>query len=103
MTADPTIMAARARLTASKTRLDASVSLAKAKLSPRSLAADAVESATDKAAQVANSGIQIVRDRPATSAAVVGAIGLAIARKPLLRWVNALLGRDDATGDDHTS
>lgn len=98
---DPTILAARARVTASKARLDASMSHAKAKLSPRSLAADAVETATDKATEAAQTGIQIVRDRPATAAALAGAIGLLLARKPLIGWAGSLFGRSDATpGDD---
>lgn len=103
MTVDPEILAARARVVAARARLDASVTLAKAKLSPRSLASDAVDSAASKASQVAQDGLQIVRDRPATAAAIGGAIALALARKPLIGWAAGLLGRDDATGDDDVS
>ena len=103
MTGDPVILAARARVVASKSQLDASVARAKARLSPRSLAADAVDSATDKAAQVAQSGMQIVKERPGATAAVIGAVGLVLAHTPLLGWAGSLFRRDDATADDDAS
>lgn len=103
MTADPAILAARARVIASKAQLDASIAQAKDRLSPRSLAADAVDSAAEKASQVAHSGVEIVRERPVATAAVVGAIGLTIAHKPVLGWIASLFGRGDATADSETS
>lgn len=103
MSADPAILAARARVTAAKAQLDASVAQAKAKLSPRSLASDAVDSAADKATRVAQGGLQIARERPGATAAVVGAIALILAHRPLLGWAGALFDRDDATGDDDAS
>ena len=89
MTVDPRLAAARARAVAARERLDASIDHAKARLSPRTLAADAVETAKDKAV----AGIDAVRERPAAAAAVAGAVGLFLARKPLL----GLLRRRDAT------
>lgn len=103
MTADPTLIAARARALAARQRLDASLAQAKDRLNPRSLAADAVDGARDKAVEVAQTGLQVARERPAVAAAVVGAIGLVLARKPLAGWVGAHLGRDDATPDAPTS
>lgn len=103
MTDDPTVAAARARALAARTRLDASLAVAKQRLNPRSLAADAVSTATDKATLVAQTGVQAVRERPAIAAAVVGAVGLALAHKPLLGWAADLMGRDDATAGPDTS
>lgn len=97
MTSDPTVAAARARSIAARARLDASLAVAKQRLNPRTLAADAVGSAADTASAAAQTGIQAVRDRPAAAAAVVGAIGLLLARKPILGWAAGLFGRDDAT------
>ncbi len=96
-TPDATVAAARARALAARARLDASLFAAKQRLNPRTLAADAVGSAADSASAVAQTGIQAVRDRPAAAAAVVGAIGLLLARKPILGWAASLFGRDDAT------
>jgi ElaB/YqjD/DUF883 family membrane-anchored ribosome-binding protein len=95
MTADVNVLAARAAVVAARARLDASIDIAKQRLSPRSLAGDAVGSARDKAVEVAQTGVQAARDRPIATAAVVGAIGLALARKPVLGW----LGWRDATRD----
>ncbi len=103
MTDDPAILAARAQVIASKTRLDSSIATVKAKLSPRSMAADALESATDKAASVAHGGLQIARERPGAVAAAAGLVALALARKPLFGWVGALFDRSNATADDDAS
>lgn len=103
MTEDAAIVAARARALAARARLDASLAVAKQRLNPKSLAADAVGSAADRASVAAQTGIQAVRDRPAVAAAVAGAIGLALARKPILGWAGGLLGRDDATAPEPES
>ncbi|WP_294292819.1 hypothetical protein [uncultured Sphingomonas sp.] len=103
MTDDPTVVAARARALAARARLDASLSVAKQRLNPKSIAADAVGTAADKASLAAQTGIQVVRERPAIAAAVAGALGLALAHKPLLGWATALIGRDDATAASDTS
>ncbi|MBM3928747.1 MAG: hypothetical protein FJ335_09850 [Sphingomonadales bacterium] len=102
MTDDPTLAAARARALAARARLDSSLAVAKHKLNPKALAADAVGSAADRASIAAQTGIQVVRDRPGVAAAVAGAVGLAIAHKPIIGWANALLGRSDATSPTST-
>lgn len=103
MTADPTLLAARARAAASKAQLDASVAQAKAKLSPRSLASDVVGTAGEKASQVAHTGLQAARDRPAVAAAAVGAIGLVLANKPIRGWIASWFGPSDETAADDAS
>ncbi|MBN2972043.1 hypothetical protein JW805_08435 [Roseomonas aeriglobus] len=103
MTEDATILAARARALAARARLDASLAVAKQRLNPKSLAADAVGTAADKASMAAQTSIQAVRERPAIAAAVAGALGLALAHKPLLGWAAGLIGRDDATAAPDTS
>ena len=106
MTDDAAVLAARAQVEASKLKLDTSVARAKSKLSPASMASDAVDSATDKATQVAQSGLRIARERPGVTAAVAGAVALAFAHKPVFAWIGSLFGRDDtddATADDDAS
>ncbi|MFD1787201.1 hypothetical protein ACFSC3_06430 [Sphingomonas floccifaciens] len=94
---DPAVLAARAQALAARAKLDASLDIAKQRLNPRSLAADAMGGAADRASMAAQTGIQAVRERPAIAAAVAGAVGLALARKPILGWATSLMGRDDAT------
>ncbi len=101
MTTDPAILAARANALAARARLDASVAVAKQRLNPKALAADAVGTAADKAGAAAQTGMQVVRERPAVAAAVAGAIGLALAHRPILGWAQSLIGRDAA--DDATA
>ena len=103
MSADPTILAARARAAASKARLDASIAQAKARLNPKTIASEAVGSASEKASQVAHSGLQAARERPALTAAAVGAVGLLLANKPIRGWIASLVGPADETGDDDAS
>lgn len=103
MNRDPAVVAARAQCQAARARLDASIAAAKDRLHPRSLAADAVEGAADKAVQVAQNGLDAARERPALSAAIAGALALALFRKPLLGWISRRADNDDATGTDDVS
>ncbi|MES2338581.1 MAG: hypothetical protein V4537_10830 [Pseudomonadota bacterium] len=93
------IVAARASAVAARARLDASIAAAKQRVTPRALASDAIETARDKAIEAAQTGLTVARDRPGTTAAVAGALALALARKPLMRW---LRWRDE-TGEDSAS
>lgn len=97
---DPNVVAARARALSAKVQLDTSLRHAKSRLNPRSLAADAVDNAADRAMDAAQSGVQIARERPAVAAAAVGAIGLLLARRPILRLFGFGRSADDGTGDD---
>lgn len=96
MIEDATVLAARAEVEASKLKLDGSVARAKAKLNPATMASDVVDTATDKAAAMAQTGMQIARDRPGVTAAVAGAVALAFAHKPVFGWIGSLFGRDRA-------
>jgi len=100
---DVTITAARARALAARTRLDASVAHAKARLSPRTLAADAVDSATEKAAGAAQSAVAFARERPAVAATGAGVIALLLARRPLLNLLGFRKRDHDATAEETAS
>ena len=100
---DAAVLAARAQVEASKLRLDTSVARAKSKLSPASMASDAVDTATEKAAQVAQSGLQMARERPGLAAAVAGAVALAFAHKPVFGWIGSLFGCDETSADTDTT
>lgn len=103
MTADPELLAARARSVAARARLDVSVNTAKTRLNPKTLAGDAVDGVKTKAGEIALDGVEAVRSRPAVAAAALAAVGVVLARKPLSRWLGALFGYGDATGESDAS
>ncbi len=100
---DAAVLAARAQVEASKLKLDTSVARAKSKLNPASMASDAVDTATEKATQVAQSGLQMARERPGVAATIAGAVALAFAHKPVFAWIGSMFGRDDAAADADNS
>lgn len=103
MTTDARLLAARARSMAARARLDTSIAEVRARLSPKSLARDAVSGVTSKAGALALDGVDAARTRPVVTVAAVGAIGLLLARKPLARWIGRRHGDDDATASVQTS
>lgn len=94
MTEAPTVIAARARAVAARQRLTATVAEAKARLSPKAVARSAIDDVKARAMD----GVAAAARHPGTLAAIVGAIGLLLARRPLLRLV-----RRDATPGDPDS
>ncbi len=105
MKADPNLIAARARSVAARQRLNASVETAKARLSPSSIASDAIDGVKAKATDIASGGADAVRQRPATAVAAVAAIALVLARKPIARLFGsgeAPAAPEDARATDAT-
>lgn len=84
---DAEVALARARAAAARAKLDASVEQAKVRLNPRALAGDALDGARLKAGELAGDAVDGVRQRPALAAAVAGALGLLLARKPITRLI----------------
>ena len=99
---DAAVLAARAQVEASKLKLDTSVARAKSKLNPASMASNAVDTATEKATEVAQSGLQMARERPGVAAALVGAVALAFSHKPVFGWIGSMFGRNEASDDADT-
>ena len=98
MNASPSLIAAEARRTAAKLRLQSTLDVLQHRLSPATLRNEAVETVKETAASAARSGAEVVRNHPGKIAAGIGLVGLLLARKPIARAI----GRDgdDATSDD---
>lgn len=91
----PTLSEARANRDAAKYRLHSTASRTGQKLSPRSIAQDAVDGARDRALAVAGEATDQVRRRPAMVAAGLTFIAAFLARRRLVRWRSSK--RTDAT------
>lgn len=91
--ASPTLAQAAARRADAKQRMFDTLGEAQARLNPMTIAQNAVETvASNVMAGTANT----VRTRPGAVAAVVGAVTLFLARKPIGRMLRS--DSDDATG-----
>ncbi len=84
----PPVELAEARSRTARSRLFATLGELQARLAPEAVAHDAVEIAKEQAAALALKGIEEVRRRPMLVGAVIGGIGLLMARRPLgaLAW-----------------
>ncbi|URW76821.1 hypothetical protein M9980_06405 [Sphingomonas donggukensis] len=89
MTVDPQLLAARVRVASAKSQLDDSLVEARARLSPKALASEAVDGVRTKAGAIASEGVTAVRKRPGIAVAVAGLVGLFLARKPILARLSA--------------
>jgi ElaB/YqjD/DUF883 family membrane-anchored ribosome-binding protein len=83
---------AEARIKASRARLLGTIGEVQQRLSPSSLAQDAVESATQSVAAAVRKGTDAVRSRPLAVAGAAGAIGLVLARG----WIADIFKRKKA-------
>lgn len=89
------VAAAHDNVEAARNRLFGTLSLVQDRLKPGNLAQDAVESAAVGMMTVARKGADAVRSRPLAAAAVVGAVGLVMARG----WIGRLIGGRDETSE----
>lgn len=89
---------ARVRIEEARRRLSTTLVEVQHRFSPRMLAHEAVEGATETAVALAREGAEAVRARPALIAGVVGVIGVFLARGRIARAF-----KGDATADDATS
>lgn len=80
----PEIAAARIEADRARTRLIATAEQLQLRLSPKKLTKDAWEGAKDKGADLAEKGVDAVRSRPLATTGVIAAIGLFLAREPLM-------------------
>lgn len=84
---------AEARIGEARARLIGTLGEIQQRLRPSTLAQDAVESAAAGVARVARNSADAVRKRPLAIAAVVGAVGLFMARST----IGAIISGSDAT------
>jgi hypothetical protein len=78
------ILAARAEVERSRTRVMATAQELQERLSPKVLAKGAWQGAKEKGADLAEDAVDAVRSRPLTTTGVVAAITMFLAREPLI-------------------
>jgi ElaB/YqjD/DUF883 family membrane-anchored ribosome-binding protein len=81
---NPEVVAARAEVERSRSRVMATAHQLQERLSPKTLARDAWEGAKDKGADFAESAVDAVRARPLAATGVVAAVTMFLAREPLM-------------------
>ena len=80
----PAILAARADVERSRTRVTATAQELQERLSPKVLARGAWQGAKEKGADLAEDAVDAVRSRPLATTGVVAAITMFLAREPLI-------------------
>ena len=94
--ADPSIVAARAEVDRTRTRLIATARELQDRLSPHTLARDIWEGAKEKGAGLAEEAVDAVRKRPLVAGGVVAALALFLGRDPIMDYAAKLLnGKDE--------
>jgi len=84
------ILAARAEVERSRTRVMATAQELQERLSPKVLAKDAWQGAKEKGADLAEDAVDAVRARPLTATGVAAAITMFLAREPLIDLASRL-------------
>lgn len=92
MREDPAILAARADVERSRSRLMERAHALQDRLSPKTLARDAWGGAKEKGAELAEDAVDAVRARPLAATGVVAAIVTFLAREPLMDLAGQLAG-----------
>jgi ElaB/YqjD/DUF883 family membrane-anchored ribosome-binding protein len=92
VTDTPEIVAARAEVERSRSRLMSTAHQLQDRLSPRTLARNTWEGAKEKGAEVAENTVDAVRARPFAATGVVAAITMFLAREPLIDLAGKVIG-----------
>ncbi len=87
----PDIIAARAEVERSRTRVMATAQELQDRLSPKVLAKGAWQGAKEKGADLAEDAVDAVRSRPLATTGVVAALTMFLAREPLLDLAGRLV------------
>jgi ElaB/YqjD/DUF883 family membrane-anchored ribosome-binding protein len=90
---NPEVVAARAEVERSRSRVMATAHQLQERLSPKTLARDAWEGAKDKGADFAESAVDAVRARPLAATGVVAAVTMFLAREPLMELAGRLVDK----------
>lgn len=94
--ADPAILAARAEVERTRSRLIDTARELQERISPRTLARDVWEGAKDKGAGLAEDAVDAVRKRPIVAGGVIAALALFLGRDPIMEYASKLLnGKDE--------
>lgn len=88
--AAPAPTPAEARASAARARLTATLAMLQARLSPKALALEALNSALDKGREAAQTSVETVKRHPVAFSAMIAAIGVFLARRPIVRAISRL-------------
>jgi len=88
----PEIVAARAEVDRSRSRLVSTAHQLQERISPKTLARNTWEGAKEKGAEVAENTVDAVRARPLAATGVVAAITMFLAREPLIGLAGRVVG-----------
>ena len=91
----PGIIAARAEVERTRTRLLDTAHELQQRLNPKTLARDAWQGAKDKGADLAEDAVDAVRNRPIAASGIAAALALFLAREPLKDLASRMFGDDD--------
>ena len=91
MTDTPEIVAARAEVERSRSRVMATAQELQERLSPKTLAKGAWEGAKEKGAGLAEDAVDAVKSRPLATTGVIAAITMFLAREPLMDLANKVV------------
>ena len=89
----PEIVAARVEVDRSRSRLMSTAHELQDRLSPRALARNTWQGATEKGADIAENTVDAVKARPFTTTGVMAAITMFLAREPLIDLAGKVVGR----------
>jgi ElaB/YqjD/DUF883 family membrane-anchored ribosome-binding protein len=96
----PDILAARAEVERSRTRVMTTAQELQERLSPKVLAKGALQGAKEKGADLAEDAVDAVKARPLTATGVAAAITMFLAREPLIDLAGRLV---DGVGEKRKS
>ena len=91
MTDTPEIVAARAEVERSRSRVMTTAHELQDRLSPKTLAKGAWEGAKEKGAGLAEDAVDAVKSRPLATTGVIAAITMFLAREPLMNLANKVV------------
>lgn len=89
-----TLRAAEARADQAQRQLNETVAELKRRLQPSTLAGDAWGGVKDRGSNIADKGVQVVKDRPAAVGGVLAALTLFVFRAPIAKLATSLFGAD---------
>jgi hypothetical protein len=87
-----------------RARFEATLAATQDRLRPANLANEAWDGVKEKSANIAGDAVDAVKQRPGTVGAVLGAIALFLARKPVARAVGGAISRvrEEIGSEDET-
>lgn len=93
MTDTPEIIAARAEVDRSRSRLMSTAHELQDRISPKTLARNTWQGAKEKGADFAENTVDAVRARPLAASGVIAAVTMFLAREPLIDLAGKVVGR----------